>query len=195
MLPLLPLLSLFALLACPALGQINFWGNCPSPTLLSPLNTTMLTGTLWHEQKRYYSWLEGGNTCVNWKYVTSTASSLDATTTMKKWGTNTLTMMSGIEFKNSMTKRSDFWYTVKRLPGTTIPLPGVYNYQIISLTNEHLAAWSCRQEWFSHQQMLWIMTAAKHPATSVVTTALDAVRQKGLTVDTGRLDDVMQNCA
>jgi len=199
---MLPLLPLLALLVCPALGQISFWGNCPTPTAVTLADPAEeLTGASgsaisWFEQRRYYSWLEDGTTCVSWRFAADGASSSKwkAVTNMRKPGATSVDMSSSFEFKNSATRAANFWHTVTKMPGTQTPLPGQYTYQIISVSANHLVAWSCRQHWYSHEQNLWILTADQNPATSVITTAIDAAKKAGLTVDTSRLETVLHNC-
>jgi len=199
---MLPLLPLLALLVCPALGQIGFWGNCPAPTTVTLANPAVkLTGATgsaitWYEQRRYYSWLEGANTCVNWKFTADGTSTTkwNAVTNMRKHGVTSVDMSSSIEFKNSATRVANFWYTVTKLPGTQIPLPGQYNYQIIAVHDDYLVAWSCRQHWFHNEQMLWIMSSAQRAETSVITAAIDAATTAGLTVDNRRLETVLHHC-
>jgi len=202
---MLPLLPLLALLVCPALGQIGFWGNCPNPTRHDLTNDALLTGAAgpppvvitWHEQRRYYSWLEGTDYCVNWKYTKTATGKFDVLTSMRRhtiFGFTPITMTSAIEFQNSASTLSNFWYRVTKLPGTNIALPGVYPYYILALADDHLVAWSCKQYWFHHEQMLWILTKDKAPTTDKITAAIDATTAAGLTIDMQRLHSVSQSC-
>jgi len=190
---MLPLLPLLALLACPALGQEHFWGSCPTPTLpATAVTSAALTANDWHEQRRYFSWLEGHNRCVNWKY-TAAGNGFKMVTSMIKHASTPITMESQIVYSGT-SPYPKFYYTQTKLPGTNIPLPGTYDYRIIAIDTEHVVAWSCRQHWFSHEQMLWIMTKDKNPDTAKVTAAVDAATTAGLTVDLSRLMTVRQDC-
>jgi len=190
---MLRLLPLLALLACPALGQEHFWGACPTPTLPATTATAAaLAANPWYEQRRYYSWLEGHDRCVNWAY-TASGGGLVAVTSMTRHASTPITMESRLVYRGTP-PYPRFYYSQTKLPGTHIPLPGTYDYRIVVYNANYVVAWSCRQHWFSHEQMLWVMTKDKNPATSVVTSALDAVTTAGLTVDNRRLMTVRQDC-
>jgi len=183
---MLLLLALLAL-AAPSLAQIKLAGSCPSPTVLATFTAADLTTPTWYEARRYYSWLEKGKYCVNWKF-TGSGSPFTATTTMTGlWGTSTMT--SRITLKTTAGTTADFNYVF-----TSPWVPGTYNYQILALTADYMVAWSCLNKWGYHKELLWVLTSAKVPSATVVNDALLAASTAGLTVQTNKLETVQQNC-
>jgi len=188
---MLPLLLLA--LAAPALGQVKFSGSCPAPTVLASLTAADLTTPTWYEARRYYSWLEKKDYCVNWKFAAS-GSSYTATTSMRNfWGTRTMT--SSITPKISGSTAADFNYVITKKPYWPFTaVPGTYNYQILAMTADYLVAWSCRNHWGYHEQMFWVLTSAKAASSTNIDAALAAASTAGLTVDGSKLTTVQQNC-
>jgi len=190
---MLPLLPLLALLARPALGQL-FLGKCPRPELETPLNSAMLTGNVWYEQRRYFAWLEQESGCVNFTFTSINQTTFRWTTNMTTPAFERATTISEIKFKDPNTKRAHFQNKVTKLPGFDFGLPGLYDFRIISLTADHLVAWACHEVLWWNSQDLWIMTSSRHPRLYKVTAALTAAKQKGLNIDLSELTGYPQYC-
>jgi len=172
----------------PSFAQVAFQGQCQAPKVVSPLTATKLTSPTWYEARRYYSWLEGNNYCVNWRFA-GTGSTFTATTSMRNWFWGTRSFTSTLIQKNPSANSADFNYVANGVAGT-------YNYQILALTDDYMLAWSCLNYplFNRHIQMFWVLTAAKHPSAAIVNSALAAAATAGLTVDAKKLHTVQQNC-
>jgi len=191
-------LVFLALLAGPAVGQEVFAGPCPAPKVMENFNMAEFSKVTWFEHSKYYSWLEKSCYCVSWtfqQYSTGSQYTKLITEMIQGFAFKTVkTMESKIWPKNTAANVGDFYYQVtKQKDG--LPVPGTYNYQILSSDNLNYAvAWSCKNMAFNqHQEILWILTNKRIPDPATVDTAIKAAGTAGLTVDRNRLQTVKQD--
>lgn len=173
-------------------SQQYFPGSCPTPKVLpfTDAQRTTFTSSQWIEATKYKATLENGYDCITWDFHSQgTAGAMTAYVSLRSSYWHSYDWMQDSLTPNTKDV-ADYVYRCTNMPGTHLPLPGTYKYQLLAYNedkttpaNSYAVAWSCAASGSGHEEILWILTKSRTYDDTVVQAAIKAVQDPKVGLD------------